>query len=745
MPQLILPLIPEGATRISDIVTVYRSENHWTYYMGLTPIYAHAADDHRLFRLFTSMMIDSGMCRHSDIIKTFGVSKSNVNRALKKLREGGPEAFFQRKPGGRKGHVLTPQVLEQAQSLLDHGFTRHDVAQELGVKRDTLRKAINDGRLRERQGVKTPKAGTDKSSRSAVDAAAAKGMGTACTRVVERACAATGEGEAQVRFEPCLDVPKAGVLCAVPALLANGILEGAETLLGKINGYYTIFQILLVLAFMTLCRIKTVERLRENPPGEFGKILGLDRIPEARCLREKMDALSEANAAEIWAAHLGKHWMETEPETAGTLYVDGHVRVYHGRLTKLPRRYVTRQRLCLRGTTDYWVNDAIGRPFFLIEKPIDSGLIQVIEHEIVPRLLDEVPNQPDEKMLAANAHLCRFVLVFDREGYSPDFFSRMWQKHKIACITYHKHPAKAWPENWFEEKTVVMPGGETVTMRLAEMGSLLGSGKNAFWVREVRKLTDSGHQTSVISTAYDLPHTQLAVRMFSRWCQENFFRYMKKHFEIDMLCEYGVVEIPDTEKVVSPSWRELNRSRNQVQNRLRYRRSRFTEMTMHPQSETDPEKYQTWLKRKSELLEEIDQHEYQLETLKAQLKQTPKHITWGELEDKDKFNRLLPGRKRLMDTVRMIAYRAETAMAAMLLGPTVDMPDARRLLQGLFVTDADLLPDMENNRLRVRIHNASTPADNRSIAVLLDELNKAEIEYPGSNLRLTYELVNSDV
>ena len=274
---------------------------------------------------------------------------------------------------------------------------------------------------------------------------------------------------------------------------------------------------------------------------------------------------------------------------------------------------------------------------------------------------------------------------------------------------------------------------------------MLGSGKNAFWVREVRKLTDSGHQTSLISTAYDLPHTQLAVRMFTRWCQENFFRYMKQHFEIDMLCEYGVVEIPDTEKVVNPSWRELNRRRSQVQSRLRYRRSRFTEMTMHPESETDPEKYQRWLTRKSELLEDIDQHEHQLATLKAQLKQTPKHITWGKLEDKDKFNRLLPGRKRLMDTVRMIAYRAETAMAAMLLGPTVDMSDARRLLQGLFVTDADLLPDMENNRLLVRIHNASTPADNRSIASLLEELNKAEINFPGSNLRLVYDLVNSDV
>ncbi len=747
MPQLILPLIPEGVTQISDLVSVYRSKDRWTYFMGLTPIYSHAADDHRLFRMVTSMMINAGTCRHKDIIETFGVSKSNVNRALKKLREGGPEAFFQRKPGGRKGHILTPKMLEQAQALLDHGVTRHDAAQQLGVKLDTFRKAINDGRLHERQSVElpTPKAGTDKSSRSAVDAAAAKGMGTACTRVLDRALASMGQGEAQVRFEPCLDVPKAGILCAVPALLANGILEGAETLLGKIRGYYTIFQILLVLAFMTLCRIKSVERLRENPPGEFGKLLGLDRVPEARCLRKKMDTLSEANAAEIWAAHLSKHWMQAQPDAAGTLYVDGHVRVYHGKLTKLPRRYVTRQRLCLRGTTDYWVNDAIGRPFFLIEKPIDPGLIQVLEHDIVPRLLDEVPNQPDEKALAANAHLCRFVLVFDREGYSPDFFARMWRTHRIACITYHKHPAEPWPESWFEEKTVIMPGGETVTMRVAEIGSLLGSGKNAFWVREVRKLTDSGHQTSLISTAYDLPHTQLAVRMFTRWCQENFFRYMKQHFEIDMLCEYGVVEIPDTEKVVNPSWRELNRRRNQVQSRLRYRRSRFSEMTMHPESETNPEKYQKWLKRKSELLEDIDQHEHQLATLKEQLKQTPKHITWGELEEKDKFNRLLPGRKRLMDTVRMIAYRAETAMAAMLLGPTVDMSDARRLLQGLFVTDADLLPDMENNRLLVRIHNASTPADNRSIASLLDELNKAEIEYPGSNLRLTYELVNSDV
>ncbi len=60
---------------------------------------------------------------------------------------------------------------------------------------------------------------------------------------------------------------------------------------------------------------------------------------------------------------LSKSWMEGEPEEAGYLYVDGHVRVYHGELATLPRRFVSRERLCLRGTTAYWVNDALGRPF----------------------------------------------------------------------------------------------------------------------------------------------------------------------------------------------------------------------------------------------------------------------------------------------------------------------------------------------------------------------------------------------
>jgi transposase len=742
MTQLLLPIMSPGVTQINSMVSVWQDDDRWTYFLGAYPIYSHRVDDQRMFRLITAQLIESGACRQTEVIKAFGVSKSSVIRAQNKLRKGGSEAFFIDRRGRKSAPVLTPEVLDQAQSLLDKGLPRKEIAEELGVKYDTLRKAINDGRLEDKQRLEST---TDKSTRSVVDAAAADGMGTACTRVEERTFAAFGVCEgAPVRFESCLDVPKGGVLCALPALLTNGLMEGAQQLLGAVKGYYTTFHILLLLAFMALCRIKTVEKIRGHAPGEFGKLLGLDRIPEVRCLRKKMDELSVGDTAEQWASHLSKHWMDTDTNSAGTLYIDGHVRIYHGGLTKPPRRYVSRERLCLRGTTDYWVNDAIGRPFFVVSKTVDPGLLKTLRGDIVPRLLRDIPDQPTEQELKVNAQQCRFILVFDREGYSPAFFKEMWHKQRISCMTYHKHPGEDWPKEWFVKHKVTMPNGETVTMELAEMGSLVGSGKDAMWMREVRKLTESGHQTSLISTVYELPHAQLAARMFSRWCQENFFRYMMEHFAIDLLQEYGTEDLPDTERVVNPAWRVLDRSRNSIQNKLRHRRARFAEMTMHPEPENNAAKYEKWMTKKAQLLEQIEQYETELARQKIKLKEEPKHITWQELDEKDKFFRLLPGRKRLMDTVRMISYRAETAMAGLLKGPTVDTAAARRLLQDLYVTEADILPQPEENLLHVRVHNASRPAANAALAQLFNELNAAEVYYPGTDMRMTYELVSKN-
>lgn len=150
MPQLLLPLLSSEITNINGRVTVYQKDDLWTYFLGDYPIYSHKPDDIALFRLTIAQLIDSGACRQVDIIKAFGVSKSNVIRAQKKYREGGSKAFFeQRRTFKKTGTVLTPEVLEKAQNCLNEGLSRKETAKKFDVKTDTLRKAINDGRLQE--------------------------------------------------------------------------------------------------------------------------------------------------------------------------------------------------------------------------------------------------------------------------------------------------------------------------------------------------------------------------------------------------------------------------------------------------------------------------------------------------------------------------------------------------------------------------------------------------------------------
>ena len=747
--QAILPIIPFGATPINSWVSVQNDGVHCSYFVGVQPVYRHPVGELRLFRLVAAQLIDSACCRPCEIIKTFGVSKSSIDRALRAYRREGVDAFSasttrKSKGKGRQGRVMNLELIQEAQRLLDSGMTKSEVADQLGVSRETFRRAVWDGRLVESQPTRAS-AGTDKSERSLEDMQAAQGLGTACTRNGERILAAFGAIDgASTQFEPCRGVAFGGVLCALGALLANGLLGPAKELLGKVKGYYTSAHILLLLAFMALCRIKTVEQLRGKAPGELGKLMGLDRVPEVRCLRAKLDALSDKDAAQKWMAALSRQWMEEEPEAVGTLYIDGHVRVYHGSQTPLPRKYVSRQRLCLRGTTDYWVNDQSGLPFFVIDKVVDPGLIKVLRQDIVPRLLREVPSQPSREELAADPYRARFILVFDREAYSPGLFKELWQQHRIACITYHKHPATNWPESEFAQQTFAMPNGEQVTMKLAERGSWIGGGKEALWVKEARKLTDQGHQVSVISTAYGLEAFELGGRMFTRWCQENFFRYMMQHFAIDLLSDYKKEPLHDTATVVNPLWRQWERKRNSLENKLRYRQARFTQWSLHTIPASKPKRYRKHEEKKARLLEEIQQLEAELVQVKATRQQTPKHIPWKDLPEQDRFDQPCLGRKRLMDAVRMIAYRAETAMCSLLDDSTLDTATARRLLQDLFVTEADLLPEPESQLLHVQIHRSSRPAVDRALSRLFDQLNQMQFKFPGTQLELRYRLLGED-
>src|SRR3990167_11206453 len=292
-----------------------------------------------------------------------------------------------------------------------------------------------------------------------------------------------------------------------------------------------------------------------------------------------------------------------------------------GGQTKLPKHYVARQKLCLRATVDYWVNAMDGQPFFLINKEIDPGLLKVLEDEIVPRLEGMVPNQPSQEQQASDPLLHRFTLIFDREGYSPDFFLRMRDK-RIACLTYHKYPGEKWSEEEFASHKVKLASGNDVEMKMAERGTFMGK---KVWVREIRKQTKSGHQTAILSTDYLADLTVVSAAMFARWSQENFLKYMRQHYNIDRLIDYSIEAIPETTVVVNPQYRRLDTDVRKKVSILNRCRAKFCAIALT--GEIEPKKVEEYQQKKGELQEEISYLEKDVEQLKQERKATKKHIT----------------------------------------------------------------------------------------------------------------------
>ena len=131
---------------------------------------------------------------------------------------------------------------------------------------------------------------------------------------------------------------------------------------------------------------------------------------------------------------------------------------------------MARERLCLRATTDYWVNAMDGQPFLYVNKEVDPGLIRTLKQEVIAWLEANTVQTPEqEQRLATDARAHWFTMVFDREGYSPELFEQMAKK-RIAILSYHKFPGEEWRPDEFHTQRVTLAGGESVELQLAERG-----------------------------------------------------------------------------------------------------------------------------------------------------------------------------------------------------------------------------------------------------------------------------------
>jgi len=567
-------------------------------------------------------------------------------------------------------------------------------------------------------------------------------LGTACHDVLGRTLAmVAGEAPpAAPRFVPASAVPNAGVLVAIPALVENGLFHELGEHLRAPRGYYGLPQLILLLGILTLTRVLSLERLREQPCGEWGRLLGLDRIPEVRTLREKIGVMVTASGVAAWSEALGKLWMRADPQLAGVLYVDGHVRAYHGDQTRLPERFSSRDRLCVRSLMDYWICDRDGKPFFVVTAVGTEGMIHHLRTTIIPRLLVDVPGQPSDAELAADPDRHRFLIAFDREGYSPALFAQLWADHRIACVTYRKGAYEPWEHARFATHQVALPFANEVTMHLAESCDTTIAGVR---LREIRRLSDNHtHQTAMITTCRSVPMVPMAAHLFARWSQENFLNFATRDLDIDRLAGYRPEAAPEDAEVRNPAWRTLD----QAARRLRAERAAIiAERGRLILIGDDPADVAAYIAQGAAIQQRLDACQSKLDTTNASLRDTKRRLPLSQIPEADRPKVISPHRHRFITTLKIIAYRAESAICSLLRPHLAHSDEARTLAKAIWAQLADIIPDYHAGILTVRLHHFPSPQQSRIVGQLLQHLNQADTEYPGTGLRLRYALVSPTV
>ena len=676
---------------------------------------------------------ESGV-RRVELEAAFGVNRSTVRRAVKRLRSQGEAGFFAPRRG-RGRSVLDAATVREADRLLASELSGAAVARRLGIAVSTFSHNRRAGVVGGEAVPARPGASVDRGARDARDREAPMGRGARDT--AGRQLAAAGLlSEAEPRFEEAmLAVAGGGVLAGLPMLLREGLLDGVRPFLRLPSGFYGLASVLLFLAFLVLARVRNPEALRHQAPGEWGAILGLNRCPEAKILSRKVRALGhDAQRVRDWQSSLAEAWLAGDPEACATLCVDGHVKIYSGRKGKLPKHFVARQKLCLPASTSYWINALGGKPFLCLNKALDPTMTHALEAGILPALeaLGALPADAPDLTAPAPGEPA-LALVFDREGWSPALFRRL-ARRGVAVITWHKgFKGENWPEQDFRAVAVPThgPGGTRKDiLRLAEKRVELADG---FAVRQIRRLLDGGRQVPLITTDPGMPMERVAGALFSRWSQENFFKYIREEFNLDAIPIHALEPQDPDARVTNPLWRKLNGQIQSDRRRLGTLRNRIADLRRGNQTARVA-------KDAARLEAESNAIHAQREALKEQRKATPRHITVSQLDEHDKLHALPEGEKLLLDIIRMIAYRAETRMMPAITNAQGTKPNPGRHLRALLSSEADIIPEPDNGILRVRILGTASEACDKALDSLIEELNQTRTIYPGTKLRMVYEL-----
>jgi len=741
------PAVPAGTTVINDRCLLRTEQDFRIVIVSGIVLLQYAADDRMAEAYAMVSLVQQGWAEQKEVARSFGYSVRSVRRYQRRFESGGLAALGQ--AGGYPSRrPRLPRSREQlVRRLKGQGLANREIARRLGVTPKAIRKLLKRLGWQERKPEQLqlpgsvpggdPNLSASLSSTDVPENLAPPGEPNLSAfvsldeepiassfdknpadRRLDRILACLGVLEdAAPLFRSGRRVPHGGVLLALPALVASGVFSLARKTYGSIGpAFYGLRTTLVALLLMALLRIKRPEGLKEHSPHDLGRVLGLDRAPEVKTLRRKLSRLAACGRAAEFGRALAQRRVAERGAAMGFLYIDGHVRVYHGQ-RPLPKAHVARMRLAMPATTDYWVNDAVGDPLFVVTAEANAGMVKML-----PGVLAEVRALVGERCV---------TVVFDRGGYSPKLFLQLIADG-FDLLTYRKGRSRRVARSRFRLQEAVIDGCK-VFYTLADQGVRLLGGK--LRLRQVTRLAKDGHQTPILTSRRDLPAAQVAFRMFERWRQENFFKYLRQEYALDALVDYAIV--PD-----NPEREVPNPKRLEITAKLQQARAEFEQLTAEYGAEAllNPEQSRPTMRgfrmAHRKLAARIRKAFDRITALEQARAAAPTRIPVRDAVKKDVV-KLAPERKLLTNLIKMVAYQAESDLVH-LVAPhykrTTD--EGRTLIQAALASPADL--EVTADELRLLIEPLSSPHRTRAIAALCDELNTRPVHFPGSRLRLRY-------
>jgi transposase len=391
------PSSPDAARAINDRCVLRTHDGHRVVVVSGVVLAQYAVGDMAEASAMVSL-VEQGWADQNDVALAFDCSSRTVRRHQRRFEVGGLAALG-RASGYPKGRHRLPAA--RRRSVLrwkSAGLSNREVAHRLGVSEKAVRKLL--GRMGWVAAAPEPvPLPLVESADPKLSAFAAATEPLLCEetptlsldtdpadRRLDRLLAYLGLLEdAAPQFRAGLRVPRAGVLLAVAALIDSGVLELARTVYGSLGpAFYGLRTTVLTLLLMALLRLRRPEALKEYSPEDLGRLLGLDHAPEVKTLRRKLSRLAARDRASQFGRALAEHRVQARGAALGFLYVDGHVRAYHGQYP-LPKAHLARMRLAMPATTDYWVNDTAGDSLFVLTAEANAGLVKMLPQTLAPR------------------------------------------------------------------------------------------------------------------------------------------------------------------------------------------------------------------------------------------------------------------------------------------------------------------------------------------------------------------------